>query len=410
MSANTHKLKVSIVVSDLSSSGAGRWGGGVRPFLLAQALRLLDYEVEMLGIAFGDEAEAIANSTIPIVSFPCQYHSGFLRAAFQVIKRIDGDIIYAVKLKPSSFGIALVKNIFSHRPLILDIDDWELSWHGGEQWQYRPSLTQFIRDTLAPKGALKHPDHPLYLKWLESFCHRADVVTIHNQFLQQRFGGIYIPNGKDTDLFDPIKYNYQATRIKYNFADYKILMFPGAPRPYKGVEDVLIALDKLGQPDLRLVIVGGSPYDNYDRQLQEKWGKWIIQLPRTPVHLMPEIVSAADVIVVPQRHTPAAQAQFPLKLTDGMAMAKPILATRVGDIPQILANTGYLVEPNCPEQIADTIQLIFSNLDLAKNKGMEARQRCIQHYSINTMAETLARIMTNKCFHNKLSQNKMEYI
>ena len=44
--------------------------------------------------------------------------------------------------------------------------------------------------------------------------------------------------------------------------------------------------------------------------------------------MMPEIVSAADVIVVPQRNTPAAQAQFPLKLTDGMAMAKPILATQ----------------------------------------------------------------------------------
>ena len=393
MPVDNHKLKVSLVVSDLSSSGAGRWGGGVRPFLLAQALRKLDYEVEMLGVAFGDKATAIANSQIPIVAFPCEYHSGFWQAASQVAKKIDGDILYAVKLKPSSFGIALLKKFLSHRPLMLDIDDWELSWYGGEKWQYRPSGQQFIRDLFSAEGALKHPDHPLYLKWLEGFYHRADTITIHNQFLQKRFGGIYIPNGKDTDLFDPAKYNYQASRVKYNLVDYKVLMFPGAPRPYKGVEDVLIALDKLGQPDLRLAIVGGSPYDDYDRQLKEKWGKWIVQLPRSPVNIMPEIVAAADVIVVPQRNTPAAQAQFPLKLTDGMAMAKPILATSVGDIPQILADTGYLVAPNCPEEIAKVIQVIFADLDTAKNKGIEARKRCIQHYSIETMSQILAPIM-----------------
>ena len=394
MPADTHKLKVSIVVSDLSSSGAGRWGGAVRPFLLAQALRQLNYEVEMLGVAFGDEPVAIADTKIPIVAFPCQYHSGFWKAASQVIRRIDGDLIYAVKLKPSSFGIALVKKLLGHRPLILDIDDWELSWYGGEKWRYRPGMKQFARDLLTAEGALKHPDHPLYLKWIESLYRRADIVTIHNQFLQKRFGGIYIPNGKDTALFDPAKYDYQTSRVKYNLADYKILMFPGAPRPYKGVEDVLIALDKLGRSDLRLAIVGGSPYDDYDRQLQAKWGQWIIQLPRSPAHTMPEIVSAADVIVVPQRNTPAAQAQFPLKLTDGMAMAKPILATRVGDIPQILADTGYLVAPNSPEQIADTIQLIFADLDTAKAKGIEARKRCIQNYSIKTMAQTLTQIIS----------------
>lgn len=391
MSAENHQLKVSLIVSDLSSSGAGRWGGGVRPFLLAQALRKLDYEVEMLGVAFGEKAEAIDNSEIPIVAFPCNYHSGFFSAASQVIKKIDGDIIYAVKLKPSSFGIALVQKLLSHHPLMLDIDDWELSWHGGEKWRYRPGGKQFIRDLLTAEGALKHPDHPLYLKWLEGFYRRADTITIHNQFLQERFGGTYIPNGKDTDLFDPSQYDYQASRIKYNLADYKVLMFPGAPRPYKGVEDVLVALDKLGKPDLRLAIVGGSPYDDYDRQLKAKWGKWIIQLPRSPVNIMPEIVSAADVIVVPQRNNPAAAAQFPLKLTDGMAMAKPILATSVGDIPKILAGTGYLVAPNCPEEIAETIQLIFADLDTAKAKGIAARKRCVQYYSIETMAQILDR-------------------
>ena len=389
------KLKISLVVSDLSSSGAGRWGGAIRPFLLAQALRQIDCDVEMLGVAFGDHSAAIANSEFPIISFPCQYYSGFFRAASKLISRISGDIIYAVKLKPSSFGIALVKKLFSGRPLILDIDDWELSWHGGDEWRYNLNPKQIARDLLKPEGALKHPDHPLYLKWLENLANRADIMTTHNEFLQKRFGGIYIPNGKDTFLFNPDRYDSEVSRAKYGLSNYKILMFPGAPRPYKGVEDVLIALDRLNRSDLRLAIVGGSPYDDYDLQLKQKWGKWIIQLPKSPVQTMPEIIAAADVIVVPQRDTPATQAQFPLKLTDGMAMAKPILATSVGDIPHILGDTGYLVEANSPQQIATTIELIFNNFATAHTKGIAARKRCIERYSITAMAEILKPILAN---------------
>ncbi len=396
---NTRKLKISLIVSDLSGSGAGRWGGAVRPFLLARALRQLDYQVELLGIAYGEDAPQVQSSELSIVSVPCQRHSGFFRASGKVIKQIDGDIIYAVKLKPTSFGIALVKKLLTGvRPLLLDIDDWELSWHGGDEWQYRPNPIQLARDLLKPEGALRHPDHPLYLKWIEGLCDRADLITVHNQFLQQRFGGIYIPNGKDTKLFDPAKYNPEASRAKYGLTDYKILMFPGAPRPYKGVEDILLALDKLNCPDLKLVIVGGSPYDDYDRTLQAKWGQWILQLPRTPINLMPEIVAAAHVIVVPQRDSTAARAQFPLKLTDGMAMAKPILATRVGDIPQILGNTGYLVAPDSPQQLAEGIESIFNDLDEANRRGMEARQRCLKYYSIDRMSEILEDVISKLQF------------
>ncbi|NJN13616.1 MAG: glycosyltransferase family 4 protein, partial [Richelia sp. RM1_1_1] len=110
---------------------------------------------------------------------------------------------------------------------------------------------------------------------------------------------------------------------------------------------------------------------------------------------MPDIVAAADVIVVPQRDTPAALAQFPLKLTDGMSMAKPILATRVGDIPDILGDAGYLVDSSSPEQIADQIEFIFQNFTEAIEKGKIARERCIKYYSVDTMASTLSEIISS---------------
>ena len=373
-------MRVSLLVSDLSQRGAGRWGGAVRPFLLSQALQRAGYAVEIVG--FTDGKAPVVDADVSIQALPW---NGVFSAA-QLLRRIQGEIVIAYKLKPSSYGLALLHRLAKRRPVILDIDDWEMSWHGGDDWRYRPSLRQLIRDAFKPNGALWRPDHPLYLKQIESLTPWADCITTHTSFLQNRFGGVYLPNGKDTNLFDPAKYDPTMCRERYGLNGYRVLMFPGAPRPYKGLEDVLEALEQLNQNDLKLVIVGGSPYDDYDSYLQERWGRHIIQIPKTPYRDMPCLISAAHIVVVPQRDAPAAQAQFPLKLTDAMAMAKPILATRVGDIPSILAGTGYLADPANPAQLGAQLTRIFSDYEAAAMRGQQARQRCIEHYSIETMA------------------------
>jgi len=386
------KSKVSLVVSDLAG------GGAIRAFLLGQVFKKLDYEVEVVGFLFGKELYAIPPEGIKVISVPGKHYPEFLVAAQELLKKIDGDIICAVKPKFTSFGLSLLKKLSIHRPVIVDMDDWELSWYGGNQWKYRPSFKQFAMDILKKDGALRYPDHPLYIKWMESLVSRADAITIDTQFLKERFGGVYLPNGKDTEMFDPSRYDPAASRVNYGLSGYRILMFPGAPRPHKGVEDVLVALEHLNQPDLRLIIVGGSPYDDYDDQLIQKWGRWIIKLPRAPVEAMPEIVAAAHVVVVPQRDTLTAQSQFPLKLTDGMAMAKPILSTRVGDIPDILGGTGYLVDPGSTEQIAQKIPEIFQDLDAANANGSRGRERCVKYYSVDTMAVILSDVIAGLHF------------
>ena len=380
-------MKVSLVVSDLSG------GGAIRAFLLAQVLIELNFEVEVIGFQFGKELYAIPPKDIPVCAIPGNNYPGFLMNAQKVLKKIDGDIIYAVKPKPTSFGLSLLKKLETRRRVILDIDDWELSWFGGDEWKYRPDFKQLYRDIFKKNGQLREPDYPLYVKWMENLVSRADAITVDTEFLKQRFGGVYLPNGKDTEMFDPAKYNPELSRQRYGLSGYRILMFPGSPRPHKGVEDVLMALEQLNEPDLRLAIVGGSPYDDYDDRLMQQWGRWIIKLPKFSVEKMPEVVAAAHVVVVPQRDTLTAVAQFPLKLTDGMAMAKPVLSTRVGDIPEILGGTGYLVEPNAPAQISQKIQWIFQNLTVANFQGMKARERCVEKYSIKTMAPILSDII-----------------
>ncbi|WYL94204.1 MAG: glycosyltransferase family 4 protein [Gloeotrichia echinulata IR180] len=383
MNRQKNQLKVSILTPNFSK------GGVDRAYLLGQVFKTLNYEVEILGFLFGKSIYPEPPSDLPIYCLPGCNYPKFFASTRQLLQKIDGDIVCAVKPKLTSYGVALINNIFNHRPLIIDIDDWELSWHGGDSFQYRPSWKQLARDVIKKDGALRNPEHPLYLKWMESAINRADAVTADTQFLLNRFGGTYIPNGKDTSLFDPQKFDAKISRELYGLAEYRILMFPGAPRPHKGLEDVLMALDELNEADLRLVIVGGNPYDNYDDQLIERWGKWIIKLPQMPVEKMPQIVAASHVVVVPQRDTPVARAQFPIKLTDGMSMAKPVLATRVGDIPEIISDTGYLVDPNSPKQIAAQIKLIFQDLEAANERGRQARERCIEKYSIKAMAISL---------------------
>lgn len=385
-------LKVSILVSDLSSRGAGRWAGAVRPFLLADALQTAGHRPEIIGFSTETDTPHPATNW-PLRVIPLNPGLGVWSGVGAMLAALDGDVIYAYKLKPGSFGLALLARWRQGTPVILDIDDWELSWHGGDQWRYPLGAKQLYRDLLKPGGALRNPDHPLYLKWMETTVDRADHITTHNQFLQQRFGGTYLPNGKNGHLFDPEPYNADACRADLGLSAYKVLMFPGAPRPYKGVEDLLTAIAALNDPALRLVIVGGSPYDDYDAYLHQHWGQWLIQLPKVAYSAMPKHIAAAHVVVIPQRDDPATLAQFPLKLTDGMAMAKPILTTTVGDIPTILGDTGYLVPPSDPVALGAAIQQIFADYGAALQRGQRARERCQQHYSIDTMATILQPVL-----------------
>lgn len=381
-------LKISLIVSDLSS------GGTVRAYLLGLVLKQMGHDIEVVGFQFGTALYAEPPGGIRVRSLPGRRLPGLLWEIPKLMALITGDVIYAIKPKPTSFGIGLLRRWQTRKPLLLDMDDWEMSWCGGDDWRYAPvSLKQRYRDLFKADGQLRDIDHPLYVKWLERWVSSVNALTVDTNFLQKRFGGVYVPNGKETTLFDPSFYNPDDIRSRLGLAPYRILMFPGAPRPHKGVEDVLDALELLNQDDLRLVIIGGSPYDDYDDRLKQRYGKWLIQLPRSPVEKMPELVSAAHIIVVPQRNSLTAIAQFPLKLSDGMAMAKPILSTTVGDIPEILGGTGYLVEPQQPQQIAAAIEEIFENWELAQQKGQQARDRCLEHYGTAAISKILCRVL-----------------
>ena len=141
-------------------------------------------------------------------------------------------------------------------------------------------------------------------------------------------------------------------------------MFLGTPRPHKGVGDLLAAFKIIDNPDLNLAIIGADNHQEFLERIDRSIRHRVVVLPKMPFDKLPELLSAADIIAIPQRRTSDSVGQIPARLFDAMSMAKPIIATRVSDIPEVLDGCGYLVDPNQPAQLAEAIEYILNHKQL----------------------------------------------
>jgi glycosyltransferase involved in cell wall biosynthesis len=170
-------------------------------------------------------------------------------------------------------------------------------------------------------------------------------------------------------------------------------MFLGTPRPHKGIDDLLQAFKKIDNPELYLVIIGVENKQEFLKGIDESVKNRVTIIPKIPFNKLPEYLSVADIIVIPQRRTSDSIGQIPARLFDAMSMAKPILSTRVSDIPEVLGDCGYLVEPNEPSQLADSIQYILSHPDEAYKKGQAARKKCKEMYDMSNLESSLKELI-----------------
>jgi glycosyltransferase involved in cell wall biosynthesis len=166
-------------------------------------------------------------------------------------------------------------------------------------------------------------------------------------------------------------------------------MFMGTPRAHKGIDELIQAVENLDDSDIRLVFIGAEPSFDPLRNKPLSIQKKVMVLPKIPFEELPKHLSAADILVVPQRDTTDTQGQIPAKLFDAMAMAKPVITTRVSDIPEVLGGHGYLVEPGNPEELARTLQHVLDHPQEAKERGLRARERCIELYDLKVMEAKL---------------------
>ena len=370
-------MKVSVLCFDLSNNSFGRAA------LLARGLSRF-YDVEIVGPSRrGGVWAPMEHVDIPVKKFTWKRYPAFSCVSQNILEAIDGDVILASKLMPTSFGIGLKKKYSSGKPLIVDIDDWELGffYHSGIMGR----VGRFLN--------FSNPNGLPYVWRIERLVEKADAVSVSNRFLQNKFGGTLLPHCRDTSDLDPQKFNPNMIKEKIGLAGKKILMFLGTPRPHKGIHDLLTALKLIDDPDLRLAVIGVENEEEFTQGIDDLLKSRVVVFPKIPFDKLPEYLSAADILAVPQRKTSDSIGQMPAKIYDAMAMAKPIVATCVSDIPEVLGDSGYLVDPGEPSQLASAIQYILSHPDEAHGKALAARERCQQMYDMKNLESGLQELV-----------------
>jgi glycosyltransferase involved in cell wall biosynthesis len=197
---------------------------------------------------------------------------------------------------------------------------------------------------------------------------------------------VVIPNGIDTEKFNP-KGNYADIRKEFSIKEDTIVAgFIGRIVPAKGLEYLIDSIPHVKGEfnNIKLLIVGeGSLVKRLREQAKEKkvYDSIIFAGRRRDI---PDILSCIDVFVMP-----SIAEGLPNALLEAMAMAKPIIATEVGGIPEVIKNrfNGILVPPRDIRALATAIKELTGNAQVAAKMGQAARDLVLDNFSIKLIAQ-----------------------
>lgn len=145
-----------------------------------------------------------------------------------------------------------------------------------------------------------------------------------------------------------------------------------------------ILLERFPAPqfDLRLAIVGDGPLLQMlrDRVSAEPWADRVC-LPGARADVA-DIMRSFSVFVLP-----SLSEATPVTILEAMATALPVVASRVGGVPQLVLDqqTGFLVNPSDPEALADALADYIQEPQLRAQHGAAGRSHVLANYSINAM-------------------------
>lgn len=171
-----------------------------------------------------------------------------------------------------------------------------------------------------------------------------------------------------------------------------VVMFLGSPQPWKGVHVAAAAMSLMSHR-ATLAVIGADASDSYTRRIRS-FPHVAVFAPR-PISELPFLIQAADVIVIPQEPEAKASRQLPSKLLDAMAAGKPVIATAVGDLPEILGHRrGMIVPPADPLALAQAMDRVLDTPGLAAAMGKRARTWCVQHASYGVVRAQLECVLS----------------
>ncbi len=213
------------------------------------------------------------------------------------------------------------------------------------------------------------------------------------RYLQERTGGDrpihVVPNGVNPQRFAQ---TLQPTAPQTSGAF--TVGFVGTLKPWHGLPHLIDAFETLiaRVPEARLLLVGDGPEgetlkgDIRDRGLAEAVEFTGAVAPEA----VPGLLAAMDVAIAPY---PAGDRFYfsPLKVYEYMAAGLPVVASRLGQLEELIESgvNGVLCPPGNSVALAETLEHLWRSPDLRQRLGQAARRTVIQRHTWDAVAQRI---------------------
>ena len=187
-----------------------------------------------------------------------------------------------------------------------------------------------------------------------------------------------IYNGVDTKLFTPREKAVTTGSSTSIVVGSAARLVPG-----KGIEHLLRAVAQLRDRNVRVEIAGDGPQRQQLVGLAEQLGVQDVVSFRGTIQAMPEFWRTCDLAVVP---SDTFVESFSMATLEAMACGVPVIATRNGGIPEVLADgtCGTLVPPGDPAALAAAIRSYATDPNLRRRHAEAARERASLSFNVET--------------------------
>lgn len=213
-------------------------------------------------------------------------------------------------------------------------------------------------------------------------ANNADVVISPSEFAKQKAIEYYsIPSNKVVVIPHGININHFAPKITFPEEKNKsviTLLFIGSLRPLKGVIYLIKATELLSSRyRLQLRIVGDGPERSFlETYCALRKIKNVQFLGRIPNNYIGHEIAKCDIFCFPSLHE-----GFGIVILEAMALKKPVVATSVGAIPEIIQNNknGILVPPKNEKKLAEAIEVLIIDTDLRIRMGLKGYETAVMY-------------------------------
>jgi glycosyltransferase involved in cell wall biosynthesis len=204
---------------------------------------------------------------------------------------------------------------------------------------------------------------------------------------------IIIPNGVDPERFHP-QMDGHSLAMQLGLRGKFVVGFVGSLKPWHGLDTLFVAFRQLvSDQRFHLLIVG----DGQDRALIEELAAGlsgrVTLVGAVPHDAVPSYLQVMDVVVAP--YAPLPHFYFsPLKVLEAMACGKAVIASRLGQLTEIIddGRTGVLVPPSDGNALASAIWELADNPDKKVNLGREAMRHASAHYTWKRAARQIGEL------------------